>query len=39
MGALITPARNTGETGLIARIASGGLEVVPWLESKTQAIP
>ena len=35
IGALITPARNTpGESGLIARIASGGLEVVPWLRVK-----
>ena len=35
MGALITPSRNTpGESGLIARISSGGLEVVPWLRVK-----
>ena len=35
IGALITPSRNTpGETGLIARIASGGLEAVPWLRVK-----
>ena len=35
IGGLITPSRHTpGETGLIARIASGGLEVVPWLRVK-----
>lgn len=32
IGALITTARNSpGESGLIGRISSGGLEVVPWL--------
>ena len=31
-GAVVTTARNSpGETGLIGRVSSGGLEVVPWL--------
>ena len=32
IGALVTPTRHCpGESGLIARVSSGGLEVVPWL--------
>lgn len=35
IGGLITPSRNTpSESGLISRIASGGLEVVPWIRVK-----
>ncbi len=38
IGALMTPARHTpSESGLIARIASGGLEVVPWLRVRNLA--
>ena len=38
IGALITTQRHApGETGLIGRISSGGLEVVPWLRVRNLA--